>query len=81
MAMPYMKDNLNAFKLCSPTSALENKQMLGHLGEELEESILMDSNTCSYSREGSIRKHLGSLTSLSDLANIAKVAKSTKSGN
>jgi hypothetical protein len=30
MAMPYTKDNA----LCSPTSALEKKQM-GHLGEEL----------------------------------------------
>ena len=30
-AMPYKKDNT----LCSPTSALEKKLMLSHLGEEL----------------------------------------------
>jgi hypothetical protein len=55
MAMSYTKDNAS----CSPTSALENKQMLSHLGEELEESGLMDSDTYSYSREVSLgtRRH------------------------
>jgi hypothetical protein len=41
MAMPYKKDNA----LCSPTSALEKKRMLSHLGHAgrgTEESFLTD---------------------------------------
>jgi hypothetical protein len=42
MAMPFKKDNTPC--QCSPTSALENKWMLSHLGEELRTRILPDSN-------------------------------------
>jgi hypothetical protein len=48
MAMPYKKDNA----LCSPTSALEKKQMLSRLGEEVKElRTLPDGQEQSYSGE------------------------------